>query len=113
MSPITTHILDTSRGRPADDVEVTLHIQEGDVWREIGRGRTNEDGRVTDLLPGDKPILAGQYRIDFAIDAYFQKHGVESFYPSASIVFLIRAPEEHYHVPLLLNPFGYSTYRGS
>ena len=113
MSPITTHILDTTAGRPAAGVSVQLDFQTTDGWESIGEGRTNDDGRVTDLLDTDHPLLVGTYRISFEIGEYFVRRDVEAFYPSASIIFSVRATDEHYHVPLLLNPYGYSTYRGS
>jgi 5-hydroxyisourate hydrolase len=110
-SPITTHILDTSLGRPAAGVEVRLYRM-GDSDEEIGRGVTNEDGRVADLSsPGS--LTAGTYRIHFAIEPYFAAQARAAFYPHVDITFVVRAPGEHYHVPLLLNPYGYSTYRGS
>lgn len=115
-SPITTHILDTSVGRPAAGVVVTLErqVQSGEArsWEAIGDGKTDDDGRVKDLLPPDT-LIAGIYRIHFEIGAYFQALGREAFYPEATIVFQVKNPEEHYHVPLLLNPYGFSTYRGS
>ncbi len=113
MSPITTHILDTSAGRPAADVSVTLELQGPAGWQAIGGGRTDDDGRVSDLLDSAHTLVAGTYRISFEIGPYFSARGVEAFYPNAAIVFSVRAVDEHYHVPLLLNPFGYSTYRGS
>lgn len=106
-SPITTHVLDTSIGRPAAGVEVRLY--RGDD--EIGRGVTNDDGRITDLVSG--PIEAGTYRIEFMTGEYFARDRRSCFYPTVAITFEIAAPGEHYHVPLLVNPYGYSTYRGS
>jgi len=113
MSQITTHILDTAAGRPAAGISVRLEHLMTDGWELIGDGRTNDDGRVADLLDKDHPLVEGTYRISFDIGEYFDRRGVEAFYPSASIVFSVRAVDEHYHVPLLLNPYGYSTYRGS
>lgn len=111
-SPITTHILDTSLGRPAQGVDLSLERRDDGAWVEVGTGTTNADGRVTDLMePGS--LTAGVYRIHFHIAAYFAGQQRESFYPEATIVFEVKAVDEHYHVPLLLNPFGYSTYRGS
>ena len=121
---ITTHVLDTSRGRPAASVPVVLAFRsESGAWREIGRGATDDDGRLRTLVPAGAALERGVYRITFDTGAYFAAQGVQGFYPEASIVFEVRAPEEptanepsnsqHYHVPLLLNPFGYSTYRGS
>ena len=111
-SPITTHILDTARGRPAAGVAVTLERQAREEFTVVGVGTTNDDGRVGDLMqPGT--LSAGVYRITFDVGSYFKRRDTPSFYPSVSILFEIVAPDEHYHVPLLLNPFGYSTYRGS
>lgn len=111
-SPITTHILDLSRGRPADGVDVRLERHDGGGWRELARGTTDDDGRIRDLLEAGT-IEAGDYRLTFATGDYFDRRGVETFYPEVSVAFRIREPSEHYHVPLLLSPFGYTTYRGS
>lgn len=113
MSAITTHVLDTSRGRPAQNVAVELHRVADESSQVIGRSATDADGRVRDLLPAGHPLETGVYRLDFDTGAYFAASGIEAFYPSVSIVFQVRAADEHHHVPLLLNPFGYSTYRGS
>jgi 5-hydroxyisourate hydrolase len=113
MSQITTHILDTARGCPAAGVTVSLSHREGDHWQMIGKGHTNEDGRVGDLCPQDTVLSAGTYRVHFAIAGYFEKHGVEVFYPWAEVVFHVNGDGQHYHIPLLLAPYGYSTYRGS
>jgi 5-hydroxyisourate hydrolase len=108
---ISTHILDTSRGRPAEGVTVTLHARQDTGWKELARGVTNADGRVKPLL--ESIPSAGVYRISFEVAPYYARLGTESFYPSVSVDFRVNAPSEHYHVPLLLNPFGFSTYRGS
>ena len=114
-SPITTHILDTSIGRPAADVPVRLDgLGLDGTWSELGSGRTNNDGRVADLL-ADGPLRPGIYRMHFETAAYWDQCGTRGFYPFVEIVFEVTegGEGEHYHVPLLLNPFGYSTYRGS
>lgn len=114
MSPITTHILDTSRGKPAQGVQVTLSLRDTDGgYRELARGKTDDDGRVRDLLPKDFMTVKGVYRLHFATGEYFLGYGAMGFYPEVVITFELASPGEHYHVPLLLNPFGYSTYRGS
>ena len=113
MSGITTHVLDTSRGRPASGVPVILEMRSDDGWREIARGETDADGRVRQLLSQESPLVEGTWRLTFGVGTYFEAQGVESFYPEASIVFVIRDAGQHYHVPLLLSPYGYSTYRGS
>ena len=112
MSQITTHILDTTRGKPAAGVTIALSAQTGEGWREIGRGETDADGRIKHLLPTDEPLPRGVYKLTFHTQAYFQQQGGATFYPLVDIVFDL-ATAEHYHVPLLLNPFGYATYRGS
>jgi len=106
-------VLDTSRGRPASGVPVLLEFQGEEGWREIARTETDADGRARQLLPPGSALTAGTWRLTFGVGKYFETSGVESFYPEASIVFVIRDTEQHYHVPLLLSPFGYSTYRGS
>jgi 5-hydroxyisourate hydrolase len=113
MSPITTHVLDTSLGKPAEAIAVTLYqIQEDGGCVEIGRGATNADGRVAELLEEGTPIQ-GTYRIEFDTAAYFERSGRPTFYPRVEVWFEVTATGDHYHVPLLLSPFGYSTYRGS
>jgi 5-hydroxyisourate hydrolase len=112
MARITTHILDTSRGRPAAGVEVALHAVEGGVTRVLARGVTDDDGRNRALTDGDG-VPAGTYRLTFDVGGYYARLGVESFYPDAQITFVVRDAGQHFHVPLLLAPFGFSTYRGS
>jgi len=113
MSAITTHVLETSRGQPAAGVSVVPELfGKRAEWRELPRGVTDAEGRLRDLLPADRVPVAGVYRLTFDTGAYFQRLGLACFYPSVPVVFEIRAPSEHYHVPLLLSPFGYSTYRG-
>jgi 5-hydroxyisourate hydrolase len=106
VSPITTHVLDTAAGRPAAGVPVTL--ERGPDWTEIGSGRTGADGRLAELGSPDVP---GPYRIRFDTAAYFG--GTPAFFPEVTVQFTVERPDEHFHVPLLLSPFGYSTYRGS
>ena len=113
MSGITTHVLDTARGKPASGVPVTLEIREGDVWRVLGKAATDADGRARHLLPEGAAPVPGTYRITFATGDYFRDQGIEGFYPEAAVVFDVRDAAQHYHVPLLLSPYGYSTYRGS
>ena len=112
MSQVTTHILDTSKGSPAQGVTVILYIGQNDEWDEIARGISNADGRVTDLLEKNVLLQHEIYKLRFETKDYFDKKQVATFYPYVEIIFDITA-DEHYHVPLLLNPFGYSTYRGS
>lgn len=113
MSGITTHVLDTSLGRPASGVPVLLEIRSEEGWREVARAETDADGRARQLLPAGSPLQTGTWRLTFGVGKYFESRAVESFYPEASIVFVIQDAGQHYHVPLLLSPYGYSTYRGS
>jgi len=113
MSGITTHVLDTSAGRPAAGLAVTLEKETGQgAWEELGRGVTNADGRIADFGSSGRLAL-GTYRLRFATGAYFASRKIAGFYPEVTIVFTVSSPDEHYHVPLLLNPYGYSTYLGS
>ena len=113
MSTISTHILDTSRGCPAEGVPLILEARTVAGWRTIGGGTTNADGRVVDLLNEGESLLLGMYRMSFETAVYFEAHAVKSFYPVVRVVFEVDDADSHYHVPLLLSPFGYSTYRGS
>lgn len=112
MSQLTSHILDTTKGKPAAGVTVVLYIGENDSWTEMKRGKTNADGRINDLLRDDIVLQKGIYKLRFETKDYFDSRSIPTFYPYVEIVFDITT-EEHYHIPLLLNPFGYSTYRGS
>ena len=116
-SPITTHVLDTARGRPAAGVPIQLAIQERNAtavtYRALGQGQTDADGRLGTLLSPGTALPPGVYRLTFDTAAYFQAHGTPGFYPEVVVVFHLTTPAEHYHVPLLLSPFGFSTYRGS
>ncbi|WP_432695267.1 hydroxyisourate hydrolase [Marinobacterium sp. YM272] len=113
MSQITTHILDTARGCPAEGVSLALAVMKGDSWETLAEGVTDHDGRVADLLPDMEDLAAGRYRMRFELEPYFVAQGGAMFYPRADIEFMVSAAGEHYHIPLLLSPFGYSTYRGS
>jgi 5-hydroxyisourate hydrolase len=111
VSGITTHVLDTSRGCPAAGVPVLLERAVDSGWDPVGRGTTDADGRARDLLRSAPGV--GRYRLTFDTGAYFRAVGEAGFYPDVSVTFEVSAGEDHYHVPLLLSPFGYSTYRGS
>lgn len=112
MSQITTHILDTSIGQPAVGVSIQLQIKTNDGWQQLAEGVTNADGRILNLLQPNINVELGIYKMVFDTEGYFKKQNIKSFYPSVSIEFEV-FDATHYHVPLLLNPFGYSTYRGS
>lgn len=113
MGQITSHILDTSIGKPASGVLITLMQQQQDDWLMLGSGETNDDGRVGDFGLDAGALPAGIYKLTFYLSDYYQRSDRRSFYPYVDVVFEIDGDGQHYHVPLLLNPFGYSTYRGS
>ena len=110
MSAITTHVLDTSTGRPASGVPLILAKASGGGWKSAGRGLTDLDGRCKTLLKKG-PLKKGVYRLTFGVSTYFKRARQTAFYPSVSIIFQVR-DSRHHHVPLLLSPWGYSTYRG-
>lgn len=112
MAAITTHILDTSLGKPAAAVRVELHRQAGGEWIAAGSGSTNDDGRAKELMGGEA-LSVGIWRLTFHVAEHFARTGRAAFFPFVQIVFEVGDAGQHYHVPLLLNPFGYSTYRGS
>jgi 5-hydroxyisourate hydrolase/2-oxo-4-hydroxy-4-carboxy-5-ureidoimidazoline decarboxylase len=111
ISQLTTHVLDTSIGKPAKNITIRLQ-QQNKVWQTFAQGVTDKDGRITNLLPPARLLTAGIYKIVFETEGYFNAYKTESFYPTVEVLFTVK-DDPHYHVPLLLNPFGYSTYRGS
>jgi 5-hydroxyisourate hydrolase len=113
MSAITTHVLDTARGRPAAGVAVVLERRTAEQWSAVGRGETDADGRAPHLMPDGAGLEPGVYRLTFDTGRYFAAQSVRTLYPSVVIVFEAAAGETHYHVPVLVGPFGYTTYRGS
>lgn len=114
MSRITTHVLDLSTGAPAAGIAVTLAIMRGaDQWEVLSTRKTDRDGRIRDFLPDSHSLQTGTYRLTFDTIPYSETRQTASFFPSVQIAFAIADPNSHYHVPLLLSPFGYSTYRGS
>jgi len=112
MSQLTTHVLDTSIGRPGKNISVKLFQQTADGWDGIAQGVTNADGRIPELLPAARILPPGNYKLVFDTAAYFATNAIKGFYPEVHIQFTI-TDDSHYHVPLLINPYGYSTYRGS
>ena len=115
MTQITSHVLDTARGAPAADLLITLQQRSGDDWLMLGSAPTDADGRVADFTDGNDAgaLPAGVYRLTFYTGDYHERLGERGFYPHVDVAFEIAGDGQHYHVPLLLNPFGYSTYRGS
>ncbi|WP_020560623.1 hydroxyisourate hydrolase [Thiofilum flexile] len=113
MSQITVHVLDTALGKPAQGINVQLSAWRAGQWQLVAQGVTNADGRVVGLLPSEQVLEAGRYQMHFELEAYLAQTAQPLFYPYADIVFQIGGDGQHYHIPLLLSPFGYSTYRGS
>ena len=112
MSAITSHVLDTSLGKPVAGLNVSLARLEAGELELVGQAVTDQDGRVKHLI-GDAVLIVGVYQLSFETGAHYRKAGRESFYERVEIQFRVESASEHYHVPLLLSPFGYSTYRGS
>jgi 5-hydroxyisourate hydrolase len=114
MSTISTHILDTSRGAPASGVAVCLEVQNNDeTWTELSHAWTDSDGRVKTFFLVERTVSYGTYRLVFDTEPYYAALSLECFYPQVSVVFKVSDASQHYHVPLLISPYGYSTYRGS
>ncbi|KOC89604.1 hydroxyisourate hydrolase [Winslowiella iniecta] len=111
MSTITTHVLDTALGQPASGVAITLEQQHADRWQPVAQGQTDSDGRIKDLTP--EPLATGHYRLTAAIGDYFAAGGRDALYITAQIDFIIPAGGSHYHLPFLISPWSWSTYRGS
>jgi len=114
MNRISTHVLDTAQGKPAKDVPVRLERRVlGGAWQVLSSSRTAADGRCAQLLPENEILRAGIYRLVFDIDSYHLAQKIQGLYPVVEITFEVREGETHFHIPLLLSPHGYTTYRGS
>jgi len=112
-NPLSVHVLDLQSGQPTAGIRVTLEQRAGSQWRELANGVTNEQGRIPALYPEDKAMAAGEYRIVFRTGEHYARKGQATFFPRIPVEFTVDAPTQHYHIPLLLSPFGYSTYRGN
>jgi hydroxyisourate hydrolase len=112
MSQITTHVLDTSGGRPAAGIRVRLESFLDETWQKVSEGTTNTDGRIADLLAPGELLKPGIHRLVFSTAEYFSREKIKTFYPLVTVEFILE-DDSHYHIPLLLSPYGYSTYRGS
>jgi 5-hydroxyisourate hydrolase len=114
MNRISTHVLDTAKGKPATGVPVRLERQDSSgKWSTLGSTQTDQDGRCGQLLPDGTTLAEGLYRLLFDTASYFRACGVDGLYPVVEITFRIRSGESNFHIPLLLSPNGYTTYRGS
>jgi 5-hydroxyisourate hydrolase len=112
LSGLSTHVLNTASGSPAIGLAVSYQVLEDSAWREVCATSTDDDGRIRDLLAGT-PLIAGSHRLVFSTGEWFGSQNIDSFFPVVAIDFRITDPSKHHHVPLLLSPFSYSTYRGS
>jgi len=114
MSRISTHVLDTAKGKPASGIPVRLELQDSSgKWSLVGSGKTDKDGRCGQLLPDGATLVEGVYRLTFDTASYFATCGVDGLYPAVEVLFRVRKSETQFHIPLLLSPNGYTTYRGS
>lgn len=113
MSSITTYVLDTTTGKPGSGINAVLERRTHTTgWQPLAQGITDGDGRINDLLRANEAFLPGHYRFIFETGPYYLLQGIECFFPQVTVSFVVKDPMQHYHVPLLLSPFGYSTYRG-
>jgi 5-hydroxyisourate hydrolase len=112
-NPLSVHVLNLETGVPSAGVQVTLERHAGTQWKALGQGTTNEQGRIPELFPAGVPFEKGEYRVVFKTGDYYQHLGKDSFFPEIPVVFNVTQTAQHYHIPLLLSPYGFSTYRGS
>ena len=112
-NPLSVHVLDLQSGQPTAGIAVTLEQRSGEQWRALAAGVTDAKGRIAALYPEDKPIAAGDYRIVFKTGEHYARKGQPTFFPRIPVEFKVEDTGQHYHIPLLLSPFGYSTYRGN
>lgn len=112
-NPLSVHVLNTQNGLPAAKVQVTLEQMKGDTWVELNSAITNQQGRIAALYPDGKSLTQGTYRVTFETGDWFKQQGIQSFFPEVPVVFSVDGKLSHYHIPLLLSPFAYSTYRGN
>lgn len=112
-NPLSVHILDLQSGTPTAGVTVTLEQKTGNDWRQLASGVTNAQGRIAEMYPADKAIERGDYRIVFKTGEHYERLKQETFFPEIPVQFHVEKTDQHYHIPLLLSPFGFSTYRGN
>lgn len=112
-NPLSVHILDLQTGQPTAGVTVTLEQKSDDGWRQLASGVTNAQGRIAEMYPADQAMQAGDYRIMFKTGEHYARLKQETFFPEIPVQFHVEKTGQHYHIPLLLSPFGFSTYRGN
>lgn len=112
-NPLSVHVLNLQDGLPSADITVTLEKQDGEDWKLLNTGLTNKQGRIPALYPENKPLEKGIYRVTFETGKWFKQNKSETFFPEVPVIFTVDGSVPHYHIPLLLSPYGYSTYRGN
>ncbi|MCH4875667.1 hydroxyisourate hydrolase [Pseudomonas sp. TMW22091] len=112
-NPLSVHVLNLENGLPSPGVNVTLEKHVGKDWQSLSQGVTNEQGRIGELFLAKQALEAGEYRVVFKTGEYFKKVGRDTFFPEIPVIFEVKNVDQHYHIPLLLSPYGFSTYRGS
>lgn len=112
-NPLSVHVLNLQSGLPSENVAVILEQQDKDGWKKLNEGTTNQQGRITALYPADQKLAKGVYRVTFKTGDWFKAHQQASFFPEVPVIFEVDGSVPHYHIPLLLSPYGYSTYRGN
>ena len=112
-NPLSVHVLNLENGLPSAGVSVTLEQHVGDHWQSLSEGVTNQQGRIAELFPANRSMTPGEYRVVFKTGDYYIKANRETFFPEVPVIFQVKQADQHYHIPLLLSPYGFSTYRGS
>jgi 5-hydroxyisourate hydrolase len=112
-NPMSVHVLNLQNGLPAADVTVILATQQKNQWVEISQAKTDRNGRITALYPAQQQLMPGIYKVTFKTGDWYQAQKQVSFFPEIPVIFEVDGTIPHYHIPLLLSPYGYSTYRGS
>lgn len=113
QNPLSVHVLNLESGLPSSNVKVILEAQQGDKWVKLNEGVTNDQGRIAELYPKESVLKKGVYKVTFETGEWFKANNQRSFFPEVPVIFNIDGNLEHYHIPLLLSPYGYSTYRGN
>ena len=112
-NPLSVHVLNLQDGLPSPGVKVLLEKQDGKGWTQLNSGTTNEQGRIPALFPEGKALEKGNYRVTFKTGDWFAEHKQATFFPEVPVIFAVDGTVPHYHIPLLLSPYGFSTYRGN
>ncbi len=112
-NPLSVHVLNQDKGVPATNMSVILEAQNGDTWVKLNEAKTNKEGRIPEFYPKDTKLQKGVYKVTFKTADWFKKNNKKTFFPEVPVIFVVDGRLEHYHIPLLLSAYGYSTYRGN